>query len=435
MGTFKLTRTEDGMQHLTVVLDSGTVLGFDSNHPRFDEAKYKVIENDDYDVEDLLSPAKKIVQEFAKLSTELSIRSGKLFLEGEELNNVLADKIVNLYDAEEDYQPFVAFMEKLATNPNGHSVENAYRWLASSDFVIADDGDVIAYKGLNVDGTSIHSGPVIYNGVPFHGHVPNVPGDLIEMDRADVQFDPAVGCSNGLHAGTWEYASGFGSKVVKVKINPKYIVSVPTDCSDQKMRVCRYEVISEVNGPVGAEYDRGYVVASLPDDFYEDRYDEDLDDEDYDDHEFHVHHASNDSTRKFSNGTEVVVKDNPRSSDGDHIGDIIAAGSVGVVVDFDGKDYYVEFVPENSDYEYDVAIAPDSLELKPKPSVDDPSQFKMQKSFPGMNGIPVYFSGGQVTGSVKLEGNLGLGSSPVDTRLNHTRQKRDARGRFLKKGS
>jgi hypothetical protein len=47
--------------------------------------------------------------------------------------------------------------------------------------------------------------------------------------------------------GSHEYANSFkgSGRMLVVKINPKDVVSVPGDCSHQKLRTCRYEVIAE----------------------------------------------------------------------------------------------------------------------------------------------------------------------------------------------
>lgn len=271
MPAFKLYVDQDsGDQYLTVFQNDGSLLAATGDHPRFEEIRELLVNGNPNDVnlEDLFSPGKGITTEFAKISTELSIRGDRLFYEGEELSGVLADKIIDLYEAQEDYAPFVLFLEKLKTNPVQDSIDNLYRFLAAGDFVIADDGDFIAYKGLNYEFRSIHSGPVIRNGVEFDGHVLNVPGDVIEMDRGDVTWNPNVACGKGLHAGTWDYASGFGRNVVKVKINPKYVVSVPRDSSDQKVRVCRYTVVEQVTDRLSGNYDRGYI--EVDNDFSED---------------------------------------------------------------------------------------------------------------------------------------------------------------------
>ena len=41
-----------------------------------------------------------------------------------------------------------------------------------------------------------------------------------------------------------------GDRVVIVKVNPKDVVSVPTDCECQKVRTCEYQVIADYEGPL-----------------------------------------------------------------------------------------------------------------------------------------------------------------------------------------
>ena len=38
--------------------------------------------------------------------------------------------------------------------------------------------------------------------------------------------------------------------MVIVKVNPKDVVSVPTDCECQKVRTCEYQVIADYEGPL-----------------------------------------------------------------------------------------------------------------------------------------------------------------------------------------
>lgn len=252
----------EGVRTISVIVN-GEQLIADENHPRFQDIVDKLlIEKDETtDWAGLFSPGIGIRTEFEKLSTEVSIRAGKIFYEGEELHGALADKIVDIYDAGEDYAPFVLFLEKLKENPEVHSVDNLYRWLLADPqgFTIADDGDLIVYKGVNSENKSFHSGNAIRNGEQLiMSQIPNVPGDVIEMDRKDVEHDPSNPCSTGLHVGTWQFVKYY-PVILKVKLDPKYVVSVPTDCGGQKMRVCRYQVIEQVTERIQGQYVRGYV--------------------------------------------------------------------------------------------------------------------------------------------------------------------------------
>jgi hypothetical protein len=140
-------------------------------------------------------------------------------------------------------------MENVMANPQVESREQFYRWIDNHDFPIDDNGNIVAFKGVRKDGkggyTSISSGTAFVNGVENNGYIPNALGDIVTMPRSEVEFNPRVACHKGLHAGTWKYAKDFSQgAVMHVRINPRDVVSVPNDSSSQKVRVCRYEVIS-----------------------------------------------------------------------------------------------------------------------------------------------------------------------------------------------
>ena len=70
------------------------------------------------------------------------------------------------------------------------------------------------------------------------------------MPRGEVQHDPESGCSTGLHVGTYAYAQGYArAALLTVHVNPRDVVSVPTDCDAEKMRVCRYVVSDDEPTP------------------------------------------------------------------------------------------------------------------------------------------------------------------------------------------
>lgn len=138
----------------------------------------------------------------------------------------------------------VRFMERLLKNPSERSREMLFTWTQSREMVIDIDGFIIGYKGVSKDMLSIHSGTAAVDGVEMTGHIPNLVGTIITMDRDMVNADPNQGCSYGLHVGNWSYASSFGSVLLEVRIDPADVVSVPRDCSFQKLRCCRYEVVA-----------------------------------------------------------------------------------------------------------------------------------------------------------------------------------------------
>jgi len=245
MAVFNLVENEDNRKSIAVFVD-GRVLLTDDTHPRFDQIVQRVLADDLEGIADLFSPETTIKKQFAKLSADVRIENGVVFYRNEPMSGTLVEQIMQRYDADEEYGSFVRFLERLQANPNPHSVEHLYRWIADRQLTLTSDGRIVGYKGLRSDSASIHSVPAIRNGEDVRGHIQNDSGDVIEMSRDDVTFDSGIGCAQGLHVGTWSYARGFGSVVREVFVDPADVVSVPTDCADEKMRVCRYVVGKKV---------------------------------------------------------------------------------------------------------------------------------------------------------------------------------------------
>lgn len=275
---FNLVSTDSDSQNITVFVD-GEMYVADSNHnPNFQEIIQKVLLGDE-SVVDLFDLERAVSKRFEKLSERVAVRNGDIYFDGSVVNDVLAQQVLRfLDDGVDDWQPLVLFWENLAQNPNPHSREQLYRWLNDRNFQISKNGNIVGFKGVKVgaDGTylSIHAGPAIVDDVEMNGYIPNAIGSIIEMPRDDVQFDSAVGCSTGLHVGTYSYAKGFAQgAVLTVSVNPRDVVSVPTDCNDEKLRVCRYKVVNntpvEWSGSVSDVEDEEY-----DDEGYEDDYEE-----------------------------------------------------------------------------------------------------------------------------------------------------------------
>jgi hypothetical protein len=76
----------------------------------------------------------------------------------------------------------------------------------------------------------------------------NSVGKIVEMERNEVDDNKDRTCSSGLHFCSLGYLSHFGGeRIMIVKINPRDVVSIPSDYNDTKGRACRYEVVGELN--------------------------------------------------------------------------------------------------------------------------------------------------------------------------------------------
>ncbi len=247
------TKTAD-RESVTVFMPSGPPIVATAEHPHFadilDGAKHDLDADELRNLSDL---SIAVAQRFDTLSERVAVANGRVYFDGDEVDSTITRQIVRCLDnpSDGDWKPLVLFMENIAANPNAHSREQLFDWLRDREFTVTNNGCFIAYKGVgsrdeDEDDYAYQSssrGGAIVNGERFEGHVPNAPGATVEMPRSDVQHDPQRGCSTGLHVGTYEYAQGYASAaLLTVLVNPRDVVSVPTDCNAEKMRVCRYVV-------------------------------------------------------------------------------------------------------------------------------------------------------------------------------------------------
>lgn len=201
----------------------------------------------------LFSLEEQLKDVFNKVSDRVSVAYGQVYFDNDPIDNVLSKHILRSMEAGTvDYKYLINFWENIAANPSKESQTALLDWLRSADFTITPDGMIVGYKGLRADFTSIHAGPGIVNGEEVDGHLPNNIGNVVEIARSFVDDNRGNYCSNGLHVGTWEYAKSFAQgAVVSVHVNPRDVVSVPLDCNGEKMRVCRYTVVRQVENQYG----------------------------------------------------------------------------------------------------------------------------------------------------------------------------------------
>ena len=248
----------EGKQH--------TILATDSNFA----SAVTAFEANDWDgLYNILNPAQVFQNLYAKYE-QVEVKHGNVYVNDEPISNLIAGRILDFLAKGVDCLPVFKFITKLNLNPSARAVNELYTFLEHKFLPLTDNGNFLAYKALRSDYTDVHTGK-------FDNSVDNV----LEMPRNKVDDNKEVGCSYGFHAGTLEYARGFrpcNGKLVVVEINPADVVSIPTDCECQKLRTCKYKVVSEYEVP-------------LEDLAYESRfttdYDDDVDREWDDDDTFH----------------------------------------------------------------------------------------------------------------------------------------------------
>lgn len=221
-------------KNIVVVIGSNTHT-ISPTHISFDKIK-EAIKTEDWDtVKDLVEPAKVVVNYG---QGNVSVQGDKLFWKDKEFHNYLAAKFVEMYQEGFPVEPMVNFMENLMQNPSKRAVDELYSFLEKGNLPITADGHFLAYKKIRNDYKDIHSGTM-----------DNSVGQIVEMERNEVDDDKNRTCSSGLHFCSKEYLQHFGdhtSRTVILKINPRDVVSIPADYASTKGRACRYEVIEEI---------------------------------------------------------------------------------------------------------------------------------------------------------------------------------------------
>lgn len=241
------------------------------NHPHWN-AILDGLRQGNPEVWGLFDVATSVMRSFNQVTDRISWDGQDVLFDGDPIHSVLADQLVRaIQDGHpENYTALAKFWEKLESNPTEHSRQQAFDWLSCHQFQITPDGDVVGYKGVldRRDGSyesawasRVPDVPSAFvNGVPVPplSRVPQKVGDVVTMPRSEVVHDPGQACERGLHVATRDYAGSYGT-VLEVHVNPRDIVSVPTDGNGAKVRACRY-VVARVavedtgDGPVLREF-------------------------------------------------------------------------------------------------------------------------------------------------------------------------------------
>lgn len=206
---------------------------------------------------------KKVILSYG--AGNISIKGETLYWKGREFHNSLSRRMIQMFQDGFPIEPLVLFMENLMQNPSYRAVNELYEFLEKNTLPITPDGHFLAYKKVRTDYLDVHSGTVLNKvAATFtaeeQASLPITSGrkkevtvevqdgvTVVSMPRNEVNDDKNQTCSEGLHFCSKEYLGSFGGdRVMILKINPRDVVSIPTDYNRSKGRACRYEVIAEL---------------------------------------------------------------------------------------------------------------------------------------------------------------------------------------------
>jgi hypothetical protein len=229
--------------NITVVIDSNSHT-ISKTHITYEKVKEAIKSGDWETVRDIIEPKKAMINYGLG---NVSIQGDTLYWKNEVFHNVMASRMIEMIQEGFSIEPLVLFMENLMQNPSHRSVTELYGFLEKNNLPITPDGHFLAYKKVRQNYMDVHSGT-------FDNSV----GKVCEMPRNKVDDVAENTCSSGLHFCSQDYLNHFGGdRVVIVKINPRDVVSIPTDYDFSKGRTCRYEVVGEV-GASKADTDEAF---------------------------------------------------------------------------------------------------------------------------------------------------------------------------------
>lgn len=222
---------------LLIVINGRTSTINRETHPKFD-AVLDAIRTGDWDAVPDLVDLVSVIRDYTSENGDIEVRDGDVYFQGKPFANALADRLLAMLEEELPVEPLCNFLTNLKQNPSKRAVDELYGFLEKNMLPLTPDGHFMAYKKVRGDFTDIHS-----------GKFDNSVGQIVEMPRNEVDEDKDQTCSAGLHFCSLEYlphfGGSYGNRVVLLKINPRDVVSIPSDYNNAKGRCCRYEVVAE----------------------------------------------------------------------------------------------------------------------------------------------------------------------------------------------
>lgn len=232
------------------VFVNGRPYTVEKSNPNFSALRKALIDANYADIPNLVSVEHKITN-FSH--GKLHVTDGEVFYGTEKLHGVVVTKLLELLKAgAKDAEPLLNFIDKLMSNVSANSVNELYSFLSYKSLPITPEGNFLAYKGVKNDfySSSGNKSTVVVQGeVNSQGQILNKIGTTIEVARRSVDDNKDNHCSFGLHVGSFDYAASWAGptgRLLVVEVNPADAVSVPTDCSFQKLRVSKYKVHSDI---------------------------------------------------------------------------------------------------------------------------------------------------------------------------------------------
>lgn len=220
-----------------IVFASGKPFVVNREHPNYNRV-IEAFKKSEFDsIEGLVDIEKTITKMVQKSQNpNITIKGRTVYYKHIAFPDDLSEYIINITRDHLDLAPYINFMEKLIKNPDHRVFQQLFGFMAYGKNPITPDGNILAYKKVNENYTSVHDGKTM-----------NTVGTVLEMPREACNANPEETCSTGFHFCSREYINNFnGTRVMVVEVDPADVVSVPVDYNNTKARACRYKIVGEL---------------------------------------------------------------------------------------------------------------------------------------------------------------------------------------------
>lgn len=226
--------TETRKASVTVFLE-GRPYPISGDTAQFDTIMSALKAGNDQAVIDAIQVKKAIV---TYSNGQVQIVNGELTYNNVPINAAMNSRIMALVSEKINIDPIAKFIENVMQNPAEHARNELYLFLEACDLPITEDGHFLAYKVVRNDYKDKHTGTM-----------DNSVGVTVKLDRSNCNSNRDQTCSSGLHFCSHSYIEHFrsgGDRLMVLKVNPRDVVSIPSDYNNAKGRACAYEIFSEL---------------------------------------------------------------------------------------------------------------------------------------------------------------------------------------------
>lgn len=220
---------------LTLQID-GKTLPVTSSHIAF-ESILKALKSGAWETVRKLVDFKSFIAKFTEGKVE--IFQDSVHYDGKPLHNAICTRILDMLEKGFNVEPIGRFLDNLMQNPSESARDELYLFLEACNLPITSDGHFLAYKVVSHNYKDKHTGTM-----------DNSVGATPKMNREDCNPNRNETCSSGLHFCSYSYVKSFrdqdSDRLMQIKVNPRDVVSIPSDYNNAKGRACQYYIESEL---------------------------------------------------------------------------------------------------------------------------------------------------------------------------------------------